>query len=140
MVSDHGQELSNRVSLRAGSGLAGFPFHSTRDGHRNFHPRRPRDLGDATWFGAVCHGDGTSIAFIMQTRTAVLAITAMALAAAMAERRRADTVIEEQKSAVEAANQTKDNFLAMLSHELRTPLTPVIAALGGAQIGAAGDE
>ena len=67
--------------------------------------------------------------FILQTRTAVLAITAMALAAAMAERRRADTVIEEQKSALEAANQTKDNFLAMLSHELRTPLTPVIAAL-----------
>ena len=66
---------------------------------------------------------------ILQTRTAVLAITAMALAAAMAERRRADSMIEEQKTALEAANQTKDNFLAMLSHELRTPLTPVIAAL-----------
>ncbi len=47
----------------------------------------------------------------------------------MAERRRADALIEEQKTALEAANQTKDNFLAMLSHELRTPLTPVIAAL-----------
>ena len=47
----------------------------------------------------------------------------------MAERRRAEAVIEEQKAAVEAANRTKDNFLAMLSHELRTPLTPVIAAL-----------
>jgi signal transduction histidine kinase/ActR/RegA family two-component response regulator len=67
--------------------------------------------------------------FILQTRTAVLAITAMALAAAMAERRRAEAVIEEQKAAVEAANRTKENFLAMLSHELRTPLTPVIAAL-----------
>jgi signal transduction histidine kinase len=66
---------------------------------------------------------------ILQTRTAVLAITAMALAAGMAERRRAEAVIEEQKTAVEAANRTKDNFLAMLSHELRTPLTPVIAAL-----------
>jgi CheY-like chemotaxis protein len=53
----------------------------------------------------------------------------MALAAGMAERRRAEAVIEEQKTAVEAANRTKDNFLAMLSHELRTPLTPVIAAL-----------
>jgi signal transduction histidine kinase len=66
---------------------------------------------------------------ILQTRTAVLAITAMTLAAGMAERRRAEAVIEEQKTAVEAANRTKDNFLAMLSHELRTPLTPVIAAL-----------
>lgn len=31
---------------------------------------------------------------------------------------------------VEAANQAKDQFLAMLSHELRTPLTPVLAAAG----------
>lgn len=29
---------------------------------------------------------------------------------------------------LEAANRSKDRFLAMLSHELRTPLTPVIAA------------
>src|SRR6266581_688810 len=66
---------------------------------------------------------------IAQTSTAVLAITALALAAGMAERRRAEAAIEQQKAAVEAANRTKDNFLAMLSHELRTPLTPVIAAL-----------
>jgi two-component system CheB/CheR fusion protein len=66
---------------------------------------------------------------IMNTSTAVLAITALALAAAMSERRRAETAIEQQKAAVETANKTKDNFLAMLSHELRTPLTPVLAAL-----------
>ena len=66
---------------------------------------------------------------VMQSSTALLFITAMALSAAMAERRRAEAVIEEQKAVVEAANQAKDNFLAMLSHELRTPLTPVIAAL-----------
>jgi signal transduction histidine kinase len=66
---------------------------------------------------------------IMNTSTAVLTITALALAAAMSERRRAETAIEQQKAAVEAANKTKDNFLAMLSHELRTPLTPVMAAL-----------
>ena len=59
----------------------------------------------------------------------MLFVTSMTLAAAMAERRRAEAVIEEQKTAVEAANRTKDNFLAMLSHELRTPLTPVVAAL-----------
>src|SRR5260370_341768 len=55
--------------------------------------------------------------------------TAMAIAAAIAERNRAHAAIEQQKDAVEAANRTKDNFLAMLSHELRTPLTPVMAAL-----------
>jgi len=71
---------------------------------------------------------------ILQTSTAVLTVTAMALAAAMAERRRAEVAIAQQKAAVEAANRTKDNFLAMLSHELRTPLTPVIAALDALQI------
>jgi signal transduction histidine kinase len=66
---------------------------------------------------------------ILQGWAGVLTLTSMTLAAAMAERRRAEAVIEEQKSVVEAANRAKDNFLAMLSHELRTPLTPVIAAL-----------
>ena len=65
----------------------------------------------------------------VQSWTAVLAITAMALSAGMAERRRIEVELQQQKSIVEAANRTKDHFLAMLSHELRTPLTPVISAL-----------
>ena len=65
----------------------------------------------------------------LQSWTAVLAITAMALSAGMAERRRIEEELQQQKSAVEAANRTKDHFMAMLSHELRTPLTPVISAL-----------
>ncbi|HET9419098.1 MAG TPA: MASE1 domain-containing protein [Chthoniobacterales bacterium] len=76
----------------------------------------------------------------LQTWTAVLTITAMALSAAMAERRRAEAAIEQQKSAVETANRTKDNFLAMLSHELRTPLTPVITALDSLEIDSAKTE
>ncbi len=66
---------------------------------------------------------------ILQGWATVLTLTSMTLAAAMAERRRAEAVIEEQKTVVETANRTKDNFLAMLSHELRTPLTPIVAAL-----------
>jgi signal transduction histidine kinase/ActR/RegA family two-component response regulator len=66
---------------------------------------------------------------MVQSWTAVLSITAMALAAGMSQRRAAEAAIEQQRATVEAANRTKDNFLAMLSHELRTPLTPVVAAL-----------
>jgi signal transduction histidine kinase len=65
----------------------------------------------------------------LQSWTAVLAITAMTLSAGMAERRRIEEELQQQKSVVETANRTKDHFLAMLSHELRTPLTPVISAL-----------
>ena len=65
----------------------------------------------------------------LQSWVAVLTITAMALSAAMAERRRVEEELQQQKAVVEAANRTKDHFLAMLSHELRTPLTPVVAAL-----------
>src|SRR5256885_7297088 len=66
---------------------------------------------------------------MLQAWKAALTITAMAIAAAITERNRAHAAVEQQKEAVEAANRTKDNFLAMLSHELRTPLTPVLAAL-----------
>jgi signal transduction histidine kinase/CheY-like chemotaxis protein len=66
---------------------------------------------------------------MLQLWTAALTITAMAIAAAITERNRGQAAIEQQKEAVEAANRTKDNFLAMLSHELRTPLTPVLAAV-----------
>jgi signal transduction histidine kinase len=65
----------------------------------------------------------------LQSWIAVLTITVMALSAGMAERRRIEEELQQQKAAVEAANRTKDHFLAMLSHELRTPLTPVISAL-----------
>src|SRR5256886_1179473 len=65
----------------------------------------------------------------VQWWTAVLSITAMALADGMAERRRVEEELQQQKVVVETANRTKDHFLAMFSHELRTPLTPVISAL-----------
>jgi TolB-like protein/integral membrane sensor domain MASE1/class 3 adenylate cyclase/Flp pilus assembly protein TadD len=65
----------------------------------------------------------------LQFWTAVLTVTAMALSAGMAERRRVEEELQRQKAVVETANRTKDHFPAMLSHELRTPLTPVISAL-----------
>src|SRR5437762_7217511 len=88
----------------------------------------------AVW--GTLHGFGP---FVMETEnqsllalqwwTAVLSITAMALSAGMAERRRVEEELQEQKIVVETANGTKDHFLATLSHELRTPPAPVISAL-----------
>lgn len=37
-----------------------------------------------------------------------------------------ETALQEAKEAAEAANRSKDRFLAVLSHELRTPLSPVL--------------
>jgi signal transduction histidine kinase len=70
----------------------------------------------------------------LQWWIAVLTITVMALSAGMAERRRIEEELQQQKSVVETANRTKDHFLAMLSHELRTPLTPVLSALEALEI------
>ncbi|HZR77835.1 MAG TPA: MASE1 domain-containing protein [Chthoniobacterales bacterium] len=90
--------------------------------------------GLAIW--GTLHGNGPFVMpdenhalIILDARILVTAITVMALSASVAERDRIRDALEEQKNAVEAANRTKDNFLAMLSHELRTPLTPVLAAV-----------
>ena len=80
-------------------------------------------------FGPFVMETGNQSLLMLQSSTAILIVTAMALAAGMAERRRAEAAVEQQKMVVEGAIRTKDNFLAMLSHELRTPLTPVVAAL-----------
>jgi signal transduction histidine kinase len=80
-------------------------------------------------YGPFVRAEQNQSLLILQSFNILTTITAIALAAGMAERRRAEAAIEEQRATVEAANRTKDNFLAMLSHELRTPLTPVLAAL-----------
>src|SRR2546423_618367 len=85
--------------------------------------------GTLQGFGPFAMGTENQSLLILQAWIAVLSITAMALSAAMVERRRIEEALQQQKAAVEAAKRTKDNCLAMLSHELRTPLTPVITAL-----------
>jgi PAS domain S-box-containing protein len=47
----------------------------------------------------------------------------------ISNRKRANEQLERAKQAAEAANRSKDQFIAALSHELRTPLTPVVALL-----------
>ena len=92
-------------------------------------------IGTLRGFGPFVRPDPNESLLILQSFNVFTTVTALALAAGMAERRQAEARIEQQKGAVEAANRTKDNFLAMLSHELRTPLTPVIVALHGLESG-----
>src|SRR5436309_4974051 len=80
-------------------------------------------------FGPFVSGSENQSLLAMQWWTAVLSITAMALSAGMAERRRVEEELQQQKVVVETANRTKDHFPAVLSHELLAPITPVISAL-----------
>jgi signal transduction histidine kinase len=91
--------------------------------------------GTLQHYGPFVRAEPNQSLLILQSFNILTTITAIALAAGMAERRRAEAAIEEQRATVEAANRTKDNFLAMLSHELRTPLTPVLAALDALKTG-----
>jgi TolB-like protein/integral membrane sensor domain MASE1/class 3 adenylate cyclase/Tfp pilus assembly protein PilF len=65
----------------------------------------------------------------LQWWTAVLSITAMALSAGMAERRRIEEELQQQKIIVQTANGTKDHVPVMLSNGAPTRITPVISAL-----------
>jgi TolB-like protein/integral membrane sensor domain MASE1/class 3 adenylate cyclase/Tfp pilus assembly protein PilF len=85
-------------------------------------------------FGSFVRETENQSLLALQWRMAVLTITAMALSAGMAERRRVEEELQQQKAVVETASRTKDDFPAMLSHELRTPITPLISALESLEI------
>ena len=63
--------------------------------------------------------------FALQTFMSVAAATFLMLAAAIAERRRAEEGLRRAHEVVTEANRTKAEFLAVMSHELRTPLNAI---------------
>ncbi|HEX3130852.1 MAG TPA: ATP-binding protein [Thermoanaerobaculia bacterium] len=77
--------------------------------------------------GSVRHADFNAISNVLPGRH-------LSILRDITDRKRAEDALKllaEENArlyrAAEAANQAKDQFLAMLSHELRTPLTPVLA-------------
>jgi PAS domain S-box-containing protein len=65
----------------------------------------------------------------------------LGILADISERKQAEATLEQARrdaesarAAAEAANRSKDQFLAVLSHELRTPLTPVVMTLAGLEL------
>lgn len=74
------------------------------------------------WVG----GHANDSLLLLQMFMGTVTLTALFVAAIVAER---EELFEREKAAraeAQRANQAKDRFLAMLSHELRTPLTPVL--------------
>jgi signal transduction histidine kinase/ActR/RegA family two-component response regulator len=90
--------------------------------------------------GPFAIGSLTTRLVLLQLFVGVVAVTALALAALVNERRKAEAerdrlLGQERASRAESevaygeaqrANAAKDEFLAVLSHELRTPLTPIL--------------
>ncbi len=56
-------------------------------------------------------------------------VNLLALITDVSRRRQVELHLQAAKEIAEAANRSKDRFLAVLSHELRTPLTPVLLNL-----------
>jgi TolB-like protein/integral membrane sensor domain MASE1/class 3 adenylate cyclase/Flp pilus assembly protein TadD len=77
-------------------------------------------------FGSFVRETENQSLLTLQWWMAVLTITAMAVSAGMAERRRVEKELQQQKAVVKTVSRTKDHFHA---HEPRTPLAPVISRL-----------
>ncbi len=60
-------------------------------------------------------------------------IGASKIARDISERRRAEEALRATEEALRAANQRKDEFMALLAHELRNPLAPIRYALAASR-------
>jgi two-component system CheB/CheR fusion protein len=107
------------------------PQELTRNAHRfqglateglsyDIETRYVRKDGTAIWVH-------TSVTDIRNAETG--SRSAVVIVLDVTKRRQAESELIDAKQAAEAANHSKDRFLAVLSHELRTPLTPVLMAV-----------
>jgi signal transduction histidine kinase/CheY-like chemotaxis protein len=85
-------------------------------------------LATATGRGPFVMETANESLLVLQTFLAMVAMSALPMAALVSER---TTLLEHTQAAraqAEAANRSKDEFLAMLGHELRNPLGAITAA------------
>src|SRR5437667_3300026 len=100
MAYNFGQELSNRIHPPTDCDLDGLPLHAARNRYGHLHSLSDRDLGHTAWFRAIRRGNGNQSLLALQSWTAVLTITAMALAAGMAETRPAEAALREREARI----------------------------------------
>jgi signal transduction histidine kinase/ActR/RegA family two-component response regulator len=86
-------------------------------------------LGTIQGSGPFAKGPVHENLLLLQLFMAVVALTALLLAASTTERRRLRTELEKRVVQLAENDRRKDAFLAMLAHELRNPLAPICNAL-----------
>jgi PAS domain S-box-containing protein len=129
-IDYHNEQFYQFVGLAPGSA------EGNRWAERVLHPD-DRDAGRAAWARSVRLGQHYEMTYRLLHRSGEYRwILARALplrddAGQIVKWLGTDTDIHEKKlaeDALQAANQRKDEFLAMLAHELRNPLAPISAA------------
>jgi PAS domain S-box-containing protein len=109
------------IALREGRIVQGEEIIIERpDGTRRYVMPFPQPIRDAQ---GIIVGAMSMLLDITERRMAE-----SELAVAKDDLSRQVAALKEAKESAEAANRSKDKFLAVLSHELRTPLTPVLMA------------
>jgi signal transduction histidine kinase len=86
-------------------------------------------LGTAKGSGPFARGPVHENLLLLQLFLAVVALTALILAAVVTERRRLRNELQKRIDQLAENDRRKDDFLAMLAHELRNPLAPICNAL-----------
>ena len=103
MAYNFGWKSPDSVHLWITCDLDGLPLHAARNRYGHLHPLSDRGLGHNAWFWAICRETENQSLLALQSWTAVLAITAMALSAGMAERERAAEALRESEASMSLA-------------------------------------
>ena len=106
------------------------------DGPAAFTTNRPMDIAGRAWMivfrSTPAFTEGSKAAFVWLTAVTGLALSVLLFVVTRAQIRARESAEEttaglrQSEEALRAANQSKDEFLAIVSHELRTPLNAVV--------------